>query len=85
MEVRTPSYWKEEKYQPLVEVETAYGHRVLIPKLYEENWEIYIATKETMLMYWQRGRQAGYLEPTFNLRKKWAVDLKRVFLEVYEE
>ena len=85
MAVKTPSYWLEEKYQPLVEAETAYGNKVLIPQLYAENWELYQATKELMLEFWQRGQAAGYLAPTDNPRQKWAVDLMRTFLEVYEE
>ena len=85
MAVQTPSYWQEEKYQPLVEVTTVYGNKVLIPQLYVENWELYQATKELMIEDWQRGRALGYLAPTDNPRKKWAVDLKRTFLEVYEE
>lgn len=39
MAIKTPSYWKEEKYQPMVEAETAYGNRVEIPQNLQDIWE----------------------------------------------
>ncbi len=85
MAVQTPTYWKEEKYQPLIVVKTAYGHTVQIPKLYAENWAGYLKVRETMIYIWEQGKQHGYLSPTSDPRAKWAVDLKRVFLEIYKE
>ena len=32
MEIRIPEYWQEEEFQPLVETETVYGKRVIIPR-----------------------------------------------------
>lgn len=85
MAVQTPSYWQEEQYQPLVEATTAYGNKVQIPTLYARNWEHYQAQKEMLMEDWQQGKALGFLKPTDNPRKKWAVDLMRTFLEVYEE
>jgi hypothetical protein len=83
MAVKTPTYWQEEKYQPLVEVETLYGNKVMIPQMYEEDWEFYRATKEIMIDYLKELVPDGYLAETSNPRKQWAVDLKKVFYELY--
>ncbi len=85
MQVKTPSYWQEEKYQPLVPVKTAYGHTVQIPKLYEENWESYLRTKDMIIKMWLPEKADGCLKETSNPRQKWGVDLRRVFLEIYKE
>ena len=39
MAVKTPSYWNEEKYQPLVETTTLYGNKVKVPKRFLDTWE----------------------------------------------
>ena len=39
MMVQTPIYWYEEKFQPLVETETLYGHKVRIPEIFQNSWE----------------------------------------------
>ena len=38
-EVNTPSYWEEEKYQPLTEVETIFGNPIEIPKPLKDSWD----------------------------------------------
>ena len=83
MAVKTPDYWQEERYQPLVEVETLYGNKVHIPQRFKENWELWLRQKEILIDLLRDGVQHGYLEETSNPRKKWAVDLRKVFYELY--
>lgn len=85
MAVQTPSYWKEEKYQPLVEVETVNGHTVQIPKLYESLWEMHSRQREYLVEMWTRASRDGFLQETSRSRGQWALDLMKTFLEVYEE
>ena len=37
--VKTPMYWQEEKYQPLIEVKTVYKNNVKIPSVMKDNWD----------------------------------------------
>ena len=37
--IQTPEYWNEAYYQPLVEAETLYGNKVMIPKRFTALWE----------------------------------------------
>ena len=82
--VKTPSYWKEEQYQPLIEETTYYGNPVLIPKRLHLSWKF---RKDIMLrMGEQYGQEkaVGYVENHIP-RGKIARDMSRVFLEKYEE
>ena len=54
MAVQTPSYWKEEKYQPLVEVETAYGNKVKIPERYLPLWKGHQMSKQVAIQHFEQ-------------------------------
>ena len=84
MAVQTPSYWTEERYQPLIEVETAYGNKVKIPERYLPLWEMAQMGKETTIQHYEQAIAAGsYDKPT--KRAKFAIDLRKVFVEKYHE
>ena len=85
MTVQTPSYWKDERYQPLIEVKTINGNTVRIPKLFEYHWEMHSNQREYLVEMWQNACKEGALQETTYSRGKWAVDLIKTFLEVYKE
>ena len=80
--VKTPKYWESELFQPLIEVETAYGNKVEIPKMYSNGWQ-------TAKMEKAEAERLG-LDILDGLERDKEVDslyydLERVFLEIYEE
>ena len=80
--VKTPKYWESELFQPLIEVETAYGNKVKIPKMYTNGWQ-------TAKMAKAESERLG-LDILDGLERDKEVDslyydLERVFLEIYEE
>ena len=84
MAVQTPSYWAEERYQPLIEVETAYGNKVKIPERYLPLWKMAQAGKKTTIQHYEQAIADGsYDKPT--KRAKFAIDLRKVFVEKYHE
>lgn len=48
-EVKTPKYWHNpDMYKEHIEVETAYGNKVLIPKGFSDAWKMLKIQKEEM-------------------------------------
>ena len=82
MVVKTPKYWKNERFQPLIEVETAYGNRVMIPKRYINGWQTAkMAKKESERLGLNVLAGLEIHKETNELY----YDLERVFYEIYEE
>ena len=80
--VKTPKYWEDKLFHPLIEVETAYGNKVQIPKRYINGWQ-------TAKMEKAEAERLG-LDILDGLEKDEEIapiyyDLERVFLEIYEE
>ena len=80
--IKTPKYWEGKIFQPLTEVETAYGNKVKIPKLYINGWQTAKMAKEELerlgldvLDGLERHKETNSLY----------YDLERVFYEIYEE
>ena len=82
MAVKTPTYWQEEKYQPLVEVKTAYGNKVKIPESLVQCWELEITLKEALEQEPQEAKDGYLLVVKKNHDSRW--HLTKVFWEVYE-
>ncbi len=80
--IKTPEYWKnKEVYGELMEAETAYGHKVMIPKKFIGGWET-----AKLELKWSREHGQDpleFLEPDDNLHPAYYV-LQRVFFEMYE-
>ena len=91
MAVQTPSYWAEERYQPLIEVETAYGNKVKIPESFQTCWEEIktMAQKAQNLSQQAKVDSLEYIKDTLESmiqkRGKIAADFGRVMLEIYEK
>lgn len=83
MAVKTPSYWKEEKYQPLIEVSTLYGNKVKVPERFLDTWEYLEKAKHRRKQMIEQLTADGFRQmPSSNKLKK---DLQLVFYEIYEE
>ena len=80
--IKTPEYWKKkEVYGELTEVETAYGHKVMIPKKFIGGWET-----AKFELEWSKEHEQDpleFLEPDDELNPLF-YDLQRVFFEMYE-
>ena len=80
--VKTPMYWESEPFQPLIEVETAYGNKVKIPKMYTNGWQ-------TAKMAKAESERLGLdILDGLEIHKETNplyYDLERVFYELYED
>ena len=82
MAVKTPSYWKEEIFQPLVVVTTMFGNKVKIPNAYQKSWEFLMDLLETT-----KESKQEFLDGLVHTAKNKSQedgDLIRVFLEDYQ-
>lgn len=88
-EVKTPAYWKEDQFQPLVEAETLYGNKVKIPSRSKESWDFLTNMSKTIIS--EQGRRAGLkiikesLDTATLKRSKECEDFYKVFTESYQE
>ena len=80
MAIKTPSYWQEEKYQPLVEAETAYGNKVEIPQNLQNVWEQIASLKGRYPKDVEQAKAAGFFKRTTHNRAK-----RDILLVYYEE
>lgn len=83
MAVQTPSYWKEAKYQPLIEETTAYGNKVLIPQSLLRTWKAFERLQKAGPVDIERAKAEGFFKP--NYRNRLQTDLKKVYFELYEK
>ena len=83
MAVETPSYWNEEKYQPLVETTTLYGNKVKVPERYKDTWGFFLRRKREMKIKIDHLKADGLRQA--RTRNKLIRDLELVFYEIYEE
>ncbi len=87
--VKTPKYWQEEKYQPLVEVKTIYGNTVKIPERSKDSWDFLMKHCEEKIL--RQGRQDGLktikasLDSATIMRSRECEDFYKVFAENYQE
>ena len=80
--VQTPKYWENPEFQPLVEAETAFGHKVKIPKNLLNIWEMRERQKPYILPDLERAKADGWFKAQID--RMVPQDLKRVFFEQYE-
>ena len=87
--VQTPEYWKEERYQPLIEVETIYGNTVRIPERFKDSWDFLMMNYEKLIS--RQGRANGLkaikesLDSSTIARSRDCEDFYKVFAENYQK
>ena len=87
--VNTPKYWEEEKYQPLIEVETIYGNTVKIPERFKDSWEFLMQSCAKVIS--EQGKANGLKAITESLdsstlaRSRDCEDFYKVFAESYQK
>ena len=89
-EIQTPSYWQEEKYQPLVKAKTLYGNQVMIPIGYQETWELEefrVKSVDELKPDGQTGLEyeEELLKYIINTENSPKADLAKVMLEIYQK
>ena len=82
--IQTPKYWENKEFQPLVEAETAFGHKVKIPKNLLDIWEMRERQKPYILPDLERAKADGWFAPVLTRRKMVQQDIKRVYYEQYK-
>lgn len=83
-QVEIPSYWKEEKYQPLVERRTLYGNKVMVPKRLLVTWDFWDRMQE-QIMIALKSNPTGFLTPNEDYRQRDGSNIIRVYCEAYQE
>ena len=87
--VKTPSRWKEQEYQPLIEVKTVSGNTVKIPERFKASWQFLTRSFEKVIL--EQGRANGLkiiresLGSSNLQRSKDCEDFYKVFAESYQE
>ena len=87
--VKTPSYWNEERFQPLVEVKTIYGNTVKIPERLKDSWDFHMKCFEEIMS--EQGKQIGLktikemLDSATTMRSRVCEDFYKVMFENYQE
>ena len=87
--IKTPSYWNEERFQPLVEVKTIYGNTVKIPERSKEFWDFQMKCFEEIMS--EQGKQIGLktikeiLDSDITMRSRECEDFYEVMFENYQE
>ena len=88
-EIKTPEYWKEQRFQPLVEVKSITGSTVKIPSRSKEFWEFLMKNYEKVIL--EQGKVNGLkiiresLDTATIMRSRECEDFCRVFAENYQE
>ena len=85
-EVKTPEYWNEERFQPLVETETMYGTKVMVPENLMPAWRFHQRNGKSMLKDFsiqELAPDTWNREPS--QRDIITRDLRKVFYEVGKE
>lgn len=80
MAVQTPEYWKEERFQPLIEETTALGNKVLIPQKFLDGWKM-----ERLRMEFCQKQKLPLMVGLAEDRTSNPIyyDMARVFYEIY--
>ena len=83
MAIKTPSYWKEEKYQPMAKAETAYGNIVEIPQNLQDVWGQIASLKGRYPKDVEQAKAVGFFKRTIHNRVK--RDTLLVYYEEFQE
>ena len=87
--VKTPEYWKEARYQPLVEVTTLSGSKIKIPERLKDSWDFLMNNYKGLIS--RQGIANGLktiresLDTATIKRSKECEDFYKVFAENYQE
>ena len=81
--VKTPEYWKKEQFQPLIEVETAYGNKVKIPEKLKVSYEV-AKKRKAFIEKEQPDFLDGYIQEVKEEQDSRYL-VEQVFYEVFEE
>ena len=85
--VKTPEYWKEPKYQPLIEVTTLSGSKIKIPERLKDTWDFLMNSYKELIS--SQGIENGLktiregLATATIKRSRDAEDFFKVFAEIY--
>lgn len=86
--VKTPEYWKDKFFQPLVKAKTVNGHEVMIPRLFEKAWQgMELHTKVLPEMDAQIAKEIDRdISPDkISFRRVISTDIRKVYYEVWRE
>ena len=85
-EIKTPEYWKEERFQPLVEAKTINGNKVMIPKIMMTSWKSWehLGKEWLQIPEVKEKLERGCQNPESE-RRKIGYDLGRLFFEIGPE
>ena len=85
-EIRTPEYWKDEFFQPLVKAKTINGNEVMIPEMLMGAWRTIEAQADDLL----KVKTIKEIIPDISkerisFRRTISRDIRKVFFEIWKE
>ena len=84
--IKTPEYWNDEFFQPLVKAKTVNGNEVMIPKLFEKAWHGMEIQVDSLLKVLTVEEIVTDISPErISFRRIISRDMNRVFFEVWKE
>ena len=85
-EIKTPEYWKDEFFQPLVAAKTINGNEVMIPKMLMRGWHSIEIQGKTLLEIMPIEEICPDISPErMSFRRIMTRDYRKVFFEVWKE
>ena len=87
--LKTPEYWKEEEFQPLVEVTTLFGESIEIPERFKDSWEFLTKNYKQEISKLDKATGLKIIRKSLDTatlkRSKECEDFYKVFAENYQE
>ena len=84
--VKTPEYWKDEFFQPLVKAKTFNGNEVMIPESSRGEWHCIEIQSDTILDAIPLEKMFPDISPErMSFRRITSRDVRKVFFEVWKE
>ena len=84
--VKTPEYWKDEFFQPLVKAKTINGNEVMIPKMFTGAWHSMEIQADSLLKIMSIEEIVPDISPErISFRRIISRDIRRMFFEVWKE
>lgn len=84
--IKTPEYWKDKFFQPLVKAKTINGNEVMIPEIFVKAWHGMEIQADTILEAIPIEKMFPDISPErISFRRITSFDMRRVFFEVWKE
>ena len=83
--IKTPEYWQDEFFQPLIKAKTFYGNEVMIPQMFTGAWHGMEIQADTILDAIPLEKMFPDISPErISFRRITSRDMRQVYFEVWK-